>query len=87
MKRTKFEDARQTSARWFILSVDFFRQFRLCFARSTAGHPDFQKLSFPGKGCREMNPDFPRELSYPSSDLYDFETDGIELGRGPLRSF
>ncbi len=34
-----------------------------------------------------MNPDFPRALYYPSSDFNDFETDGVELGRGPFRSF
>jgi len=34
-----------------------------------------------------MNLDFPRELAYPGADFYDFQTDGIELGRGPLSSF
>jgi len=34
-----------------------------------------------------MNPDFARQLSYTSTDFNDFETDGIELGRGPLSSF
>ncbi len=34
-----------------------------------------------------MNPDFPRESSYPCSDLNYFQTYGIELGRGPFSSF
>ncbi|MFH1884627.1 MAG: hypothetical protein ABIL62_18170 [Planctomycetota bacterium] len=34
-----------------------------------------------------MNPDFPQELYYPSSDFNDFETDGVELRRSPIGSF
>ena len=59
----------------------------LCMSRSATGEPGFLQLSFPGKGCRQMNPDFPRALYNPSSDFNDFETDGVELGRGPLGSF
>ncbi len=57
-----------------------------CVSRSATGKPDFLQSSFPGKRCRQMNPDFPRQLDYPSSDFNDFETDGVELSRGPLSS-
>ena len=59
----------------------------LCMSRSATGEPDFLQLSFPGKRCRQMNPDFPRALYYTSSDFNDFETDGVELSRGPFSSF
>jgi len=59
----------------------------LCMARSTTGEPDLLQLLFPGKRCRQMNPDFPRALDYPGSDFNDFKTDGVELCRRPLRSF
>ena len=59
----------------------------LCMARSATGQPDFLQLTFPGKRCRQMNPDFPCALDYPGSDFNNFETDGVELGRGPLGSF